>query len=486
MMKKLLPIFLFYSILLTQYSFAQSEGYQIKVTIQGLHDTTIQLAYHYGDKQYIKSSTTVDSNGFGVFQDTLALPGGMYMIVIPDRTYFEIMIDEDQYFEIETRNFNFANHMIIKGSEVNELMYKDIKYMADQRNKYTALQDRKNQTVDLDSLVLLQGMMETIDKEVKEYRSNLKKQNPTSFFVTFLNALTDPVIPEAPVDSNGNVDSLFDFKYYKSHLMDGIDYTDDRLLRTFAYHNKIEQYISKLTVQNPDSIIVSVDYLIEKSMGNKEFFKYTVVWLLNKYAGSKIMGMDAVYVHIAEKYYISGLADWADAEQLKKIVKSAEKLNPFLIGKKVPDLNMQDQYGNWHRLYDLQTEYTVLYFWDADCGHCRKETPKFAKVYERVKDKGVSFYAVSIELTTNHWLKFIEEHNLNWINVIDTANTSDFRTHFKIESTPVFYLLNKEKEIVAKRLNALQLADWFEHYIGPLGPFDDLGPDTGPDPDPEN
>ena len=43
--------------------------------------------------------------------------------------------------------------------------------------------------------------------------------------------------------------------------------------------------------------------------------------------------MDAVYVHIVKNYYAKGLAPWTEEDQLKKIVKNAEKLEPLLIGK---------------------------------------------------------------------------------------------------------------------------------------------------------
>ena len=37
------------------------------------------------------------------------------------------------------------------------------------------------------------------------------------------------------------------------------------------------------------------------------------------------MGMDAVFVHMVENYYITGQCDWIDEEQLKKITERAEK-----------------------------------------------------------------------------------------------------------------------------------------------------------------
>ena len=49
-----------------------------------------------------------------------------------------------------------------------------------------------------------------------------------------------------------------------------------------------------------------------------ETFKYYLVHFLNEYAKSKVVGYDAMYVHLVDKYYSTGLAPWTDEEQLEK------------------------------------------------------------------------------------------------------------------------------------------------------------------------
>ena len=64
-------------------------------------------------------------------------------------------------------------------------------------------------------------------------------------------------------DNSDNKD--LQFQYYKSHFFDNFDFSDDRLIRTPVFHSKINTYLENLTAKIPDSIIVSCDYLIEKS-----------------------------------------------------------------------------------------------------------------------------------------------------------------------------------------------------------------------------
>ena len=76
------------------------KGYEISFNIEGLTDSTVYLAYHLGDKQYLKDSLKIDKSGHGVFMGPEALPGGIYMIVLPGRKYFEMLISDDQVFSL--------------------------------------------------------------------------------------------------------------------------------------------------------------------------------------------------------------------------------------------------------------------------------------------------------------------------------------------------------------------------------------------------
>jgi len=72
------------------------KGYEVNLTIDGLRDSTVYLAYHLGDKQYIQDTLILDSAGKTVIEGENPLPQGIYMVVLPGRNYFEILISTDQ------------------------------------------------------------------------------------------------------------------------------------------------------------------------------------------------------------------------------------------------------------------------------------------------------------------------------------------------------------------------------------------------------
>jgi hypothetical protein len=104
-----------------------------------------------------------------------------------------------------------------------------------------------------------------------------------------------------------------------------VDFTDERILKTPIFFNKMDTYLNKLTVQHPDSISQSADVMAILSRQNKDIFQYVVSYITSTYERSKIMGMDAIFVHMVENYYMTGEADWVKEKQLEKIEERAEK-----------------------------------------------------------------------------------------------------------------------------------------------------------------
>ena len=76
------------------------------------------------------------------------------------------------------------------------------------------------------------------------------------------------------------------------------------MLRTPIFYNKLDQYLDKLTYKNPDSINASADIIIDLARSNDEIFQYVVSYITSTYERSKVMGMDAVFVHMVEKYFL--------------------------------------------------------------------------------------------------------------------------------------------------------------------------------------
>lgn len=476
-------------------SFA-GDGYTIRIKISGLKDTVCFLANHYGGKQYYKDTARVDANGVFVFKGDKDLPGGIYLVIIPGTKYFEFLVTE-QNISIETDTLNLVGNLKVKRSDENKLFYGYIRYINNKRKEIGPLRKiikrlRSDTTnTNKDSVALIKEQITKIDKEVNNYQLTFIEEHSTTLSAKIFKASMEIKIPETPILENGRKDSLFAYRYYREHFFDNIDLSDARLLRTPIIHNKITKFIQKMTMQIPDSINKAADFVVEKARANKEVFKYVVHWITNTYEKSKIMGMDAVFVHMAENYYITGDAYWIDSTQQFRISERVKTLKPLLIGKKAKNLIMKDVYekqvfslhdfpgqytirllsgedckeNRGYTVLPLKAKYTILCFWDPDCGHCKKTIPKLEAVYQKYKGDDVKIYGVCTEAVLAKCIAFIEKYNLTWLNVADPCYQNNFRADYDISSTPKIFLLDEDKKIIAKQLDVKQLDDFLARLL---------------------
>ena len=447
-----------------------NEGHSIKVTIKNIPEgSKFQLCYYYGEKQYIKDSAKTNKKGELIFEGSEKLDQGVYMLVFPNQTYFDFLMDDTQHFTLETDSSRkeYINKMKVKGSKENELFFDYQRFMLKKQKEAEPLRElyRTISKENNDSLKLVQEKLAAMGEDVKIFQKELKKNNPNSFVTKFIKSMEDPVIPEAPLLPDGKKDSTFAYRYYKAHYFDNFDLADDRMLRTPIFHNFIKKYIDNVTVPLPDSINASLDLIIEKSKPNHEVFKYLVWYFTYTYETSKYMGMDAVFVHLVDKYYKTNQVDWLDSAQLAKMTTASDGYKRVLIGKQAPSLNLKDTTGKYIGLYDIKARYTVVVFWDHGCGHCKKAIPVLSEQYKtKLKEMDVEVYAVETENKPEEWKKFIRDNQLEWINVHETDDyyRAFAKQSYNINSTPMIFVLDDKKSIKAKKVDPEQIANIIE------------------------
>ena len=112
----------------------------------------------------------------------------------------------------------------------------------------------------------------------------------------------------------------------------------------------------------------------------------------------------------------------------------------------------------------LANEYIVLFFWDFDCGICKKEIDKLKEVVSH-KNYDVGVYAINVNGDLEKWKKSVAEKELTWLNVNGTRSvTADFHDLYDIYGTPVIYLLDRNRNIVAKRIGGEQVMPFLENH----------------------
>ena len=78
----------------------------------------------------------------------------------------------------------------------------------------------------------------------------------------------------------------------------------------------------------------------------------------------------------------------------------------------------------------------------------------------------MKIFAVCADSSLVNWKSAIRKRKMDWINVDGPRSlTGDYHDQYDITTTPVVYILNNRKEIIAKRLVTEQFLQFFKNYI---------------------
>lgn len=484
---------------------------KIKFKISNQKDTTIFLVKYYG-KGMFYADTAVMKNGVVEFNTSLKgkeQKPGVFALLMPKQKYFDFLYNNEEIY-IETSNPDFVNTMVVKKSEENKIFLDYVKYISQQRTKATDLGKKRDAFKKEDAeFKKLTEEIDAISKGVVKYQEDIVKLHAGKLVSKVVKMSMEIAIPEAPKNEKGQIiDSNFAYKYYRDHYFDNIDLKDDRMLNTPMFHNKMEDFFSKkMLIQHPDTIVKYAYWFLDQMDQKSEMFKYCLTHITSTSEKSNIMGMDKVFVRMGQRYYCAKnienkpIAYWMAEDKLDELCKKVEVNKNLVQGVVPPNVILRDTTETkWLDFYSIKADYTILYFWDPECGHCKKVTPKLGQLYtEKLKARNVEVFAIgkAIGEDFEKWKKFIKTHNLTFINVAltdklyklaqedarslvpafpgekgkpTTLQSLNYQETYDIFSTPRVFILDKDKKIVAKQLSISQLEDFLDRLQNYKGP----------------
>jgi thiol-disulfide isomerase/thioredoxin len=468
-------VFIFYLIYIQVIGYAQNENKfknsDIEFKAAEFKNNTYYLAGYYGKYTVLLDSVKASNKGSVIFKKEKKYTEGIYLLVDNDKKIvLEFMMDSVQHFSINValpKTFNSK----VTNSKINQDFFDFNLFLATNFEQIKQLDSvLALQQTAIDSLVIKNKII-AIQKEIYQYKLEYIKENPKNVISIFFH-LSQPPETYLEVIENPNLlknrnDSL---NYVKNNFFKGIDFSDSRLLRNPFLETKINSYFNSLVSSSVEEITKEVFGILEKTGDkNEEMFSYLSLYFINKYLEPKIMGQDEVFINIYNRYFNNKEYTWQSLKQKLSIEISNRNIKDNLIGHTAPNLFMTSLNEKSINLFDVQAPYLVLIFWDPSCGHCIKELPKIKKIYDELwKDMGIQVFAVNINGDQKkEWKEYIEKEKIgDWINVIPatvvygnyTKEEVDFQTRYNVFQTPVLYLLDATKKILAKKVG-------FENYL---------------------
>jgi peroxiredoxin len=444
-------------------STAFSAGHRITGTIKNYNGNVAYLSMLYGGHQYIVDTATVVAGSFA-FESQYELQSGVYVVILPPATSFLLLVDQNiRQFHFVADASDVQGTMVFDGSKDNDAYYDYLRFFETKRSFIDSTKSAYEAKVNENDRVELLARMQNLKKEVIDYQEQLVAAQPGSLTAAMIKC-------ELPVEVPGFTGSpeeiqLKKYQFQKAHFFDNVDLADERLIRApkNVLVDRVDYYMDHLTVQLPDSIIKSVDHVLAMSKPSDEAYRFFLTHIFNKYREAKSIGMDAVFVHVAEEYIAKGKAPWIEADERNAVLAAVSLISPTLIGKKAPDFEVQLRDETPYRLYDVASPYTVLFFWSPNCAHCQQSMPLLNDFQAKYEDKGVQVFAVCTKVNEqekNCWDYIDQKEFKGWINASDKmGGSSRIHSQYNIKTTPKIYVLDKDKVIMAKDLGIEHLEE---------------------------
>ena len=237
----------------------------------------------------------------------------------------------------------------------------------------------------------------------------------------------------------------------------GAQQLDER--QTAALTAKLNEYFSALAGEPAEVQNKECDFIIS-NCADSLVRQWVTLYLYNHYLQSPIMGDEAVAVHLADEWLLSGKVSFKNEVDRINAKVFTDFNRSSLIGKPAPELVLRDHNGlPVNPAVQSEGKYYLLYFYDTDCSTCAVETT-LLKQFLSGNEFPLDVYAVYTADVESAWARYTAM-NLNLPGIVhlwDPEMESDFQRKYGILQTPGMFLVGPDGKILGRRLNTEALA----------------------------
>ncbi|MBU3104527.1 TlpA family protein disulfide reductase [Clostridium gasigenes] len=133
--------------------------------------------------------------------------------------------------------------------------------------------------------------------------------------------------------------------------------------------------------------------------------------------------------------------------------------------EKAIDFKLKDLNGKDVSLNDFKGKNVLLNFWATWCPPCKAEMPDIEKLYQENKNSDLVILAVNLGEDKQTVKSFIEKNKYNFDILLDSDQ--DVAIKYNIVSIPTSFFIDKEGNIVSKKIGAMTLEE-MKSYINLL------------------
>ena len=238
------------------------------------------------------------------------------------------------------------------------------------------------------------------------------------------------------------------------HFWDGIEAFDGPTDENPILASQIDFYFDKLVAPLPDSINLEIDRLIDRTNNNTDLRDFILWHLLEKYRHPEYMSQDQVFVFLYDQYFSQLEIKDLNEANMVLIREKAERLRRLALFNTAPNFMINDSLD----LHSIESHYTVLFFYDHDCDVCQQEMQDLDSV--GMIHPEIMVLAIDMNPDSSDGFEIRPLGNGNLKSPIQhrrITNPSELIGLYDIETTPLIYVLDRDKRIIAKKIRAKQI-----------------------------
>lgn len=262
---------------------------------------------------------------------------------------------------------------------------------------------------------------------------------------------------QVPVSTPGS--SLTPQQYQKEHFLDNTDFSNTNIIHTDLLLPKIFAYIALFDNgflpfnEQADTLCFALDRLLSRAARNEVVYNFLVEDFSNRF---RYGNYDIICAYLT-KFYASKFSVFKNLAASDVRLRLNSLVHPT-IGQTSPEIVMEQPGGGFMKMSSIKSDYTLIVFWSTYCNHCMQSLPLLKRIYDAGRGN-FEVLAVSFDTDRAAWQKFIQDNNLGWLNYSDLLGWESKIAHdYDVQGTPTYFLLDKNKKIIAKPIELTDLA----------------------------
>ena len=369
----------------------------IKFYFDNQHDSVFYFCKYRGSKTIVIDTLKSVDNQIR-YKNKTKLPEGIYLLT-NDKNFplVEVLVGKKQKFSLTINDLEDWNTIKVKGrAKETELYYKLMAKVRETEATIEALD--KEQEYNPENI----RKIDSLKKDLDSFENSLKIKKKDAFINLVINS----------VKRHGMHDYWDDFQF-----------NDARILTYPLIDNKLDTYFDNL-YNDAITINEEIDKLIVKSGDCVEVRDYLLWYFYRKYYSSKYMNLDDVYIHLVDEYFLKLEVGNVSESVINLMADRAKYLENLKIGAKLPEIG---------DLYSIDASYITVIFYDKTCHKCAQE----GRILEEIRSRHPEMVIFPVE--------------------VNSTDIKNLLAKYDIQTTPMIYVLDSKKQIIAKRISAKQV-----------------------------